>query len=85
LTAIRHSCIAPASRKSSKGSTALHVQAFPFTPSLDAQMKKAQLVVSHAGSGSVFEALKLRKQLVVVVNDALMDNHQVQRTLSPSL
>jgi len=48
-------------------------------------MKKAQLVVSHAGSGSVFEALKLRKQLVVVVNDALMDNHQVQRTLSPSL
>lgn len=63
----------------------LHVEAFPFTPSLDAEMKNAQLVVSHAGSGSVFEALKLRKRLLVVVNDALMDNHQVQDSLSSSL
>jgi len=76
---------APASRKGGKGTATLHVEAFPFTPSLDTQMKKAHLVVSHAGSGSVFEALKLRKRLVVVVNDALMDNHQVQHTLYPSL
>ena len=72
-------------RLGGKGTATLHVEAFPFTPSLDTQMKKAHLVVSHAGSGSVFEALKLRKRLVVVVNDALMDNHQVQHTLYPSL
>lgn len=29
-----------------------------------------------AGSGSIFEALRLRKPLVVVPNPLLMDNHQ---------
>lgn len=33
--------------------------------------------VSHAaGSGSIFEALRLGKPLIVVVNEDLMDNHQ---------
>lgn len=29
-----------------------------------------------AGSGSIFETLKLAKPLIVVVNEDLMDNHQ---------
>lgn len=29
-----------------------------------------------AGSGSIFEALRAGKPLVVVINEALMDNHQ---------
>ena len=29
-----------------------------------------------AGSGSIFETLKLGKPLIVVVNEDLMDNHQ---------
>lgn len=29
-----------------------------------------------AGSGSIFETLRLRKPLIVVVNEDLMDNHQ---------
>jgi UDP-N-acetylglucosamine transferase subunit ALG13 len=33
-------------------------------------------VVSHAGAGSVFEALGGRRPLLVVVNETLMDNHQ---------
>ncbi|MCH84723.1 UDP-N-acetylglucosamine transferase subunit ALG13 [Trifolium medium] len=28
------------------------------------------------GSGSIFETLRLRKPLIVVVNEDLMDNHQ---------
>ncbi|OMO51455.1 hypothetical protein CCACVL1_29784 [Corchorus capsularis] len=38
--------------------------------------RAASLVISHAGSGSIFETLKLGKPLIVVVNEDLMDNHQ---------
>eukprot|EP00968_Pinguiococcus_pyrenoidosus_P013090 scaffold1175_cov248-Pinguiococcus_pyrenoidosus.AAC.9 len=41
-------------------------------------MERAELIVSHAGAGSIVEALRLRKKLVVVVNTALMDNHQLE-------
>lgn len=34
--------------------------------------------MSHAGSGSVFEALSLGRPLVVVPNPILMDNHQAE-------
>ena len=39
-------------------------------------MRAASLVVSHAGAGSVFEALDARAPLLVVVNESLMGNHQ---------
>ena len=41
-------------------------------------MTQASLVLSHAGAGSILEALSLEKPLFVVVNDALMDNHQME-------
>jgi beta-1,4-N-acetylglucosaminyltransferase len=47
-------------------------------PSIDADVAGAALVVSHAGAGSVFEALRAGRPLVVCVNDALADNHQVE-------
>jgi beta-1,4-N-acetylglucosaminyltransferase len=34
------------------------------------------LVISHAGSGSILEALRYQVPLVVVPNTALLDNHQ---------
>ena len=51
---------------------------FRFAPSLDAHMRSAALVISHGGAGSIMEALGLRKPLVVVVNGALMDDHQTE-------
>ena len=41
-------------------------------------MTWADLIVSHAGSGSILESLSLGKRLVVVVNESLMDNHQAE-------
>lgn len=56
----------------------LAVEAYAFKPSLGADMDEAGLVISHAGSGSILEALGRRKPLLVVVNEALMDNHQAE-------
>ena len=41
-------------------------------------MRSADLIISHAGAGSVLEALEAQKLLLVVVNDSLMDNHQME-------
>lgn len=38
----------------------------------------SDLVISHAGTGSILDSLKLKKPLIVCVNDKLMDNHQQQ-------
>ncbi|CAI4062406.1 hypothetical protein N7582_002126 [Saccharomyces uvarum] len=38
----------------------------------------SNLVISHAGTGSILDALRLNKPLIVCVNDSLMDNHQQQ-------
>lgn len=36
------------------------------------------VVISHAGSGTVLEALRLGVSIVVVPNEGLLDNHQVE-------
>lgn len=41
-------------------------------------MEDAELVISHAGSGSLFEGLALRKAIVAVPNPILMHNHQAE-------
>ena len=51
---------------------------FRFAPTITEEMRAADVVISHAGAGSILEALELGKRLVVCVNDALMDNHQAE-------
>ncbi|XP_068654958.1 uncharacterized protein [Aristolochia californica] len=58
------------------GEGCLTVDYFTFSSSISDYLKSASLVISHAGSGSIFEALRLGKSLIVVVNEDLMDNHQ---------
>jgi beta-1,4-N-acetylglucosaminyltransferase len=61
---------------------ALPVEWYRFKDSLAEDMRSAALIVSHAGAGSIMEGLQCDACLLVVVNDALMDNHQQVRTAS---
>lgn len=59
----------------------LVINGIDFNPQgLQAQFKLVQqskgLVISHAGSGSILEALRYQIPLVVVPNTDLLDNHQ---------
>ncbi len=58
------------------GSGGLTIECFDFRPSLQSIVSESSLVVSHAGAGSILEALRAKKPLLVVVNETLMDNHQ---------
>lgn len=56
----------------------LEIRGFRFAPSLGTFIDAADYVVSHAGAGSVLEALRAEKRLLVVVNASLQDNHQME-------
>jgi beta-1,4-N-acetylglucosaminyltransferase len=70
-------------------SNSLSWEAYRFKPSLNQDMTSADLIISHAGAGSIMEGMeqcrnrilsedpdKRMKRLVVVINEGLMDNHQ---------
>jgi len=54
------------------------VTCFDYKPSLAEEIEAADLVISHAGAGTCLEVLERGKPLVVVVNDKLMNNHQLE-------
>ncbi|GIL75478.1 hypothetical protein Vretimale_8113 [Volvox reticuliferus] len=56
----------------------VEVEYFEYSPSLASYITSAALVISHAGSGSIFETLTAGVPLIVVPNPLLMDNHQVE-------
>jgi len=58
--------------------TTIAVRSYSFQPSLEQDVRDAGLIISHAGAGTVMEALRWKKRLVVVINTALMDNHQTE-------
>uniref|UniRef100_A0A4W5N971 UDP-N-acetylglucosamine transferase subunit ALG13 n=1 Tax=Hucho hucho TaxID=62062 RepID=A0A4W5N971_9TELE len=56
----------------------LTLEAFKFKDSTAENVKCADLVISHAGAGSCLESLGAGKPLLVVIDDKLMDNHQLE-------
>ena len=65
-------------------SVAVRVQWYRFKPSLSDEMERADIIISHAGAGTLLEALALscksqrRKAINAVINSTLMDNHQLE-------
>ncbi|KAF5859512.1 N-acetylglucosaminyldiphosphodolichol N-acetylglucosaminyltransferase catalytic subunit alg13 [Aspergillus alliaceus] len=73
----------------SPGRHGIEIDGFDFNNAgLDGEMRLAQaspsegrdggLIISHAGSGTILDALRLGVPLVVVPNTTLKDNHQVE-------
>lgn len=51
---------------------------YRFKDNIQEDIKNSDLVISHAGAGSCLETLEWKKPLLVVVNEDLMDNHQLE-------
>ena len=51
-------------------------QYFKFTQNIASQIEQADLVITHAGAGSVFHLLEIGKPIVVVPNFERIDEHQ---------
>lgn len=56
----------------------LTVKYDPYFENFEEQIESSNLVISHAGAGSCLEILRKRKPLILVVNEDLMDNHQIE-------
>ncbi|XP_072450766.1 putative bifunctional UDP-N-acetylglucosamine transferase and deubiquitinase ALG13 [Chiloscyllium punctatum] len=54
------------------------LEVYRFKDSIADDIKNATLVISHAGAGTCLETLEAGKSLVVVINEELMNNHQLE-------
>ncbi|XP_075795300.1 uncharacterized protein LOC102450756 isoform X3 [Pelodiscus sinensis] len=57
---------------------AFTLEVFRFRESLAEEFQRADLVISHAGAGTCLETLEKGKPLLVVINEKLMNNHQLE-------
>lgn len=51
-------------------------EAFEFTDKIDEYYKRADVVITHAGAGSIYKLLDLRKPMIIVPNTDRLDRHQ---------
>ncbi|KAK0545994.1 N-acetylglucosaminyldiphosphodolichol N-acetylglucosaminyltransferase catalytic subunit alg13 [Tilletia horrida] len=83
---VQHGASTPSSSSAASTVASEQVTLFDYTPDLTAYIHQADIVISHAGSGTIIEALRssASKKLIVVPNQSLMDNHQAELALALS-
>ena len=54
------------------------IEIFDFDINLDDIFQEWNIVIGHWGAGTITEVLTLGKHLIWVINDGLMDNHQIE-------
>lgn len=64
--------------ESAKQSYGIIVECFRLKNNIAEDIRSSDLVISHAGAGSCIEVLNAKKPAIVVVNEHLMDNHQIE-------
>ena len=61
-----------------EGAFGVKLTIFDYKPFLKVLIREVALVISHAGAGTILEAMASRTPMVVVPNMLLMSNHQLQ-------
>ena len=56
----------------------IQIEHYQYKDSIDNDIQQADLVISHAGAGTILQTLEAHKPLLVVVNEKLMNNHQLE-------
>jgi len=64
--------------KNCKNFKGIDNEIYRYKPSLLDDMKGATLIVSACGAGTLLECLRLEKKVIGVINERLMNNHQVE-------
>ncbi|MES1921438.1 hypothetical protein MHBO_002969 [Bonamia ostreae] len=59
-------------------SDGIDVTILAFSNELRQIIEMSDLIISHGGAGTIFEVLAMKKDLFVVVNENLMENHQME-------
>ncbi|CAF1270267.1 unnamed protein product [Adineta steineri] len=54
------------------------IEHYQYKDSIDNDIQQADIVISHAGAGTILQTLEAHKPLLVVVNEKLMNNHQLE-------
>ncbi|MGR5208784.1 PssE/Cps14G family polysaccharide biosynthesis glycosyltransferase [Vibrio sp. PNB23_22_7] len=63
---------------SSSNYTPKHIESFEFSADFDSFVESADIIITHAGAGSVYSMLEKGKKLIVVPNLTRADNHQLE-------
>ncbi|KAJ2137041.1 N-acetylglucosaminyldiphosphodolichol N-acetylglucosaminyltransferase catalytic subunit alg13 [Coemansia sp. RSA 678] len=63
----------PTTRSDTHG---ISIESFDYTSRPSQLIEQADLIISHAGTGSILEALHSGTPIIIVVNRELMDDHQ---------
>lgn len=56
----------------------IDIEIYDYKSSIQEDIEKADVVIGHAGAGTCLEVLRANKRLLVVINESLMDNHQLE-------
>ncbi|RWS29839.1 UDP-N-acetylglucosamine transferase subunit ALG13-like protein [Leptotrombidium deliense] len=59
-----------------KSDKEMNIEMYTYKDSILEDIKRADLVIGHAGAGTTLDVLRNDKVLLVVVNTRLMNNHQ---------